>query len=130
MKIIEPGPPQRLGFFVTIVKRQVGILPWHGDHGDSVLLLDLPGHIAKLFAANLRSADPLEAFPIVDHCLDRLQSMARLRLDYPHETTPRSIHRGHVRLDIRRSAEQRTRWPGCAGLFAWQGEPPLGQLEE
>src|SRR5262245_49516791 len=84
MKIFQAASTGRLGLFKALVKHIVGVFPWNGDHGDAVLLLDLLRHIAQFFPANLRAADALEPGAIVDHRLNRLQSVARLGLDDPH----------------------------------------------
>src|SRR5262245_38897631 len=84
VKVFQSASTHRLGFLKVFIKHAIGILPRNGDHRDPMLLFDLLGHVAQLLAANMRSPESLEAFAIIDHRLDRLQSVTRLGFYDPH----------------------------------------------
>ncbi len=122
MEVFQPALAARLGLLVAFVNHLIGELPWNCDHADIVLLLDLVRHFAQLFAAHVHAAEAQQPFAVVQHRLNHLKAMARLRLRDPNQTPAPAVDGGHVGFHLRLYAENRRRSFLALGLLLRRGD--------
>ena len=125
VKIFQPTLAARLGALVALVNYLVGKFPWDRDHADTVLLFDLVGHLTQFFAPHMHAAEAKQSFAIVQHRLNHLQAVVRLRFGDPDQTSTTAVHGRHRGFHVGNPLKNR-RWFSIRRFFLRRDQTFLG----